>query len=292
MKKTHSFRRHNRHRAGGPLLINFMLGEDLYAIDMRWISRVELTMNLTRFPCVPQFVVGVTLINDQVVTVVDLHEFLEVRGIQVTPKAQIILDIRGQLVSFLSDSIPGFIALENPIEPITDEEVSILIGVSRLGDAVVNLLDAEQLYFLLTGNIEKMQRRILKRVSDRVTEVLGDVAILAPSRGLEPEALSLDSSVEHEDCLTCDNLGFLVVRLEDLFSTMLKVLAEIDVGVSESYNTMDLAKVVAMCLSSVDPFRSLQEELEELFGKENFQVLIAFLDEHHVVTCTDCGQVQ
>ncbi|MDF1665631.1 MAG: chemotaxis protein CheW [Planctomycetota bacterium] len=286
MKKTHSFRRHNRHRAGGPLLINFMLGEDLYAIDMRWISRVELTMNLTRVPCVPQFVVGVTLLNGQVVTVVDLHEFLEVRGTQVTPKAQIILDIRGQLVSFLSDSIPGFIALENPIEPITDEEVSILIGVSRLGDAVVNLLDAEQLYFLLTGNIEKMQRRILKRVSDRVTEVLGDVAILAPARGLMPEAFNLD---DHADCLTCDNLGFLVIRLDDLFSTMLTVLNELDMGASESYNTMDLSKVVAGCLTSIDPFRSLQEELEELLGKSNFQILIAYLDENHVVTCPDCG---
>lgn len=289
MKKTHSFRRHNRHRAGKPLLINFMLGEDLYAIDMRWISRVELTMNLTRVPCVPQFVVGVTLLNGQVVTVIDLHEFLEVRGTQVTPKAQIILDIRGQLVSFLSDSIPGFIALENPIEPITDEEVSILIGVSRLGDAVVNLLDAEQLYFLLTGNIEKMQRRILKRVSDRVTEVLGDVAILAPAQSLMPDAFNLDDTV---DCLTCDNLGFLVVRLDDLFNTMLKVLNELDMGVSESYNTMDLSKVVATCLTSVDPFRSLQDELEELLGKSNFGKLIAFLDENHVVTCPDCGQVE
>lgn len=288
MKKTQLFRRQNHHRSGGPLLINFMLGEDLYAIDMRWISRVELTMNLTRMPCVPQFVVGVTLLNDQVVTVVDLHEFLEVRGTQVTPKAQIILDINGQLVSFLSDSIPGFITLENPIEPITDEEVSILIGVSRLGDAVVNLLDAEQLYFLLTGNIEKMQRRILKRVSDRVTEVLGDVAIIEAPRDLIPEAENLDRN-EEADCLTCDNLGFLIVKLENLFNTMLQVLNEIDVGASESFNTMELSKTVATCLSSMDPFRSLQEGLEGELGKENFQVLIAFLDEHHVITCPDCG---
>jgi purine-binding chemotaxis protein CheW len=280
MKQTHIFRRYQkRPRTGDPLLINFMLGEDLYAIDMRWISRVELNINLHPIPCVPRFVVGITLLANQVITVVDLHEFLEVRGVQVEPKAQIVLDVRGQLISFLSDSVPGFISLENPIQPISDEEVSILIGVSRLGNTSVKLLDAESLFFLLTGNIQKMRNRALLRVSDRVTELLGDVAIF-------PEG------VEAPDCLHCDNLGFLIVNLEHLFATTLSALKEMsqDPGAKNisSFNTAALTEIVEASLESADPFTDLREHLEGELGEVAFEILIALLEENHVNACPYC----
>lgn len=256
-----------------------MLGDDQYAIDMRWISRVELGVSLVPVPCVPHFVVGVTLLSERVVTVVDLHEFLALRQSHVEPKAQIILDVHGQLISFLSDSIPGFITLENPIEPVAAEEVSILVGVSRLGQSVVNLLDAEKLTILLTSAMGARDILTSGPAKARHGEQLEDGLVVAPKSAAG-------------GCSRCKDAGFFIVHKSRLFTTMLTALEEITIQNPSAYhpafNTKALERAVIAGLDSADPHSALRERLVPEIGEDAFDVLIKLLEQNHVELCPDC----
>lgn len=160
----------SRDRAGapskGPTLIYFMLGETVYAIDMRWISKVEPEVSLTPVPCVPAFVAGLTRVGEQIMTVIDLRQFLEVSGETPPPRSQIVVEVEGRAFSILSDTLPGFITLEQSLERADEDPFSILLGrSSRAGDPVF-VLDVEKMFWLLSGRIDKLEERMVQRLTE------------------------------------------------------------------------------------------------------------------------------
>lgn len=275
MRRT-TFRR--RRPKEGPSLIYFELGDDLYAIDMKWIHRVDPNINIVRIPCVPTFILGLTSIGDEIITVVDLHEFLEVSR-DYTPKSQIILAIGEQRLAFLSDTVPGFITLRNPIKapPGREEDLSILLGVSEYGDEVVHIIDAEQLYWILTGNFERIQSRIFRGFHKRLSESLSPDPWQNQGPGQAPPLFPGSALPESAAPIR-------VVHLDALFTTALALLEELDRrhGVSLSqWTAADVKSKIEDCLLSPIPTEALKNSFDML-DAEAFETLKKHVFERHI----------
>lgn len=134
---------------------------------MTWIVKVEHQLRYFPVPCVPDFIAGITLFDDTAVTLIDLRHLLEVRGRVLEASCHILVEVEDLRFSLLSDTVPGFITLNGPIKRLADTGPSILLGVSHYHGRPCYVIDAEQLSWLLTGQIDRIMKRLAKRRPER-----------------------------------------------------------------------------------------------------------------------------
>ncbi len=132
-------------------VMTFMLGDERYAIDIQHASEVIRHPRVTPVPGLIEWVLGVTNLHGEILSVVDLGRFLSLTGSAADEAGVLIVasaadqkiglavDDIGLIVSFPQD------ALTSPPFEVPDQHIAYLRGVVDHQQEFVRVLDCERL---------------------------------------------------------------------------------------------------------------------------------------------------
>jgi len=73
--------------------ISFLLNNEIYCINLKFVREITKlkNVNLTKIPCVPDFIIGIINLRGDFVSIVDIKQFLSIPKTEVTEKTKIIV---------------------------------------------------------------------------------------------------------------------------------------------------------------------------------------------------------
>lgn len=140
----------DRHRVQEESLriVEFLLGQDKYAVEATYVRAVYQLTHLTPLPCTPPFVLGIVNVRGRMLSVLDLQEFFGLpHGRSPGRHSVVILRTEDMEVGILTDGILGarvlpLSAIQSPPPSLTGVSAEYFRGVTS--DQLV-ILDAETL---------------------------------------------------------------------------------------------------------------------------------------------------
>ncbi len=132
-------------------VVEFMLANERYALELVCIQEVCPLKELTPLPCTPPFVLGIVNFRGQILSVIDLKKFFDIPGYELTNLNRIIilhsdemefgiladevLGVRSILLSEIQPSMPTFTGIRAEyLKGVTKDRVVILNGEKILAD--------------------------------------------------------------------------------------------------------------------------------------------------------------
>ncbi|KKH93383.1 chemotaxis protein CheW [Methanosarcina sp. 1.H.T.1A.1] len=134
-------------------VIVFNLGEEIYGVEISQIKEIILPTQITRIPNVPDFVEGILNLRGQIAVIINLRKRLGKEPKKNDENTRIIvIEYDNATIGMMVDSvsevkylssknieeIPRFLAL-------TDES-KFLMGVGKLEDGLLTLMDLKELF--------------------------------------------------------------------------------------------------------------------------------------------------
>lgn len=128
-------------------VLSFALGKENYGVDVTQAKEVFRSEHFTRIPGTPDFVVGVTNLRGQIISIIDIRPFL---GLPATRPSQeiwlIVTDVRGGLVGVMVDRINEAVrihksAIQPPVATISGAQASFTTGQIVQGSNILVMLD-------------------------------------------------------------------------------------------------------------------------------------------------------
>ena len=118
-------------------VVAFLLGQEKYGIETRYVREVCPMNELTLVPCAPQFVLGVVNVRGQVLSVIDIGKLFDLpqRGVGDLDRI-ILLQNGGMEFGILGNSILGVVQvpvdeLQPTLPTLTGLRAEYLKGVTR-----------------------------------------------------------------------------------------------------------------------------------------------------------------
>ncbi|MBW2130004.1 MAG: chemotaxis protein CheW [Deltaproteobacteria bacterium] len=157
------------------LLVTFKLAGEEFAVDIMRVQEIVRVGEITKVPKAPAYILGITLLRDRLLPIVDLRVLLGIETLERIPyegqseekapdgktlhtddtedtRRIVVLDMEGVLTGILVDSVSEVLRLpksriEAPPSIIDREQSSKLKGVGKLenGSRLLMLLDADNL---------------------------------------------------------------------------------------------------------------------------------------------------
>jgi len=139
-------------------LVGFMLGGELFGVDILMVQEIIRATEITRVPNAPDFVEGVINLRGNIIPVIDLRTRLHM-GAQETdgvPEKDwiLILNIEGRTTGFIVDLVTEVLKIEEEdIEPppeiiVAGLESQYIYGVCDIGEQLMILLDFNRILML------------------------------------------------------------------------------------------------------------------------------------------------
>ncbi len=131
------------------LVVFDLSGED-YGIDIGTVRSIIRMQEITKVPGTPDFVEGVTNLRGSIIPVVDLRKrFGLSAGDQTNESRVVVVDISGQDIGMMVDAVTEVMripvsSIEPPSSVITTTDSDYLLGIAKLEDRLVILLDLEK----------------------------------------------------------------------------------------------------------------------------------------------------
>jgi purine-binding chemotaxis protein CheW len=131
-------------------LVVFNLGEEAYAIDIATVKEIIQMQPITRVPGTPASVEGVINLRGSIIPIVDLRKRFQLNKIEKSKDTRIVVaSCRGSEVGVIVDSVAQVLRIPvDSIEPassvFTDEHIEHLLGIVKLTNRLVILLDMDQ----------------------------------------------------------------------------------------------------------------------------------------------------
>ncbi len=126
-------------------VVEFLLACERYAVDIAHVREVHRLTHLTPVPCAPPFVLGITSIGGQILSIVDLKTFFELPEETLTELNKVII-VRSKSVEFgiLADDVLGVRSipldeLEPSLPTLTGIRAAYLRGVTPERVAVLDV---------------------------------------------------------------------------------------------------------------------------------------------------------
>lgn len=135
----------------GRQFVVFKLGKEEYGIDIQKVTTIEKIMTIARVPKTPDFVKGVINLRGEIIPIMDLRARFGLPAIEETDETRIIIiKIEEVSVGVIVDAVLEVIQLaEDSIENITnfsnDLSMDYILGVGKVDDRIVTLLNLEKL---------------------------------------------------------------------------------------------------------------------------------------------------
>jgi len=140
--------------AGGGKYLTFVLGQEVYGVEILKVQEIIGIMSVTRVPRTPTFIRGVINLRGKVIPVIDLRLKFGMEGREDTERTCIIvvqLKQDGQLttVGTIVDEV-------SEVLPLTAEQITappsfgagvdtqFILGMGRVGERVLTLLDIDR----------------------------------------------------------------------------------------------------------------------------------------------------
>ena len=88
--------------------MQFLLAEETYAVEARYVREVCLLEDLAPLPCTPAFVLGIANVRGEILSVIDIKRFFELPEKGLTDLNKIlILESDAMRIGVLADAVVG-----------------------------------------------------------------------------------------------------------------------------------------------------------------------------------------
>ncbi len=167
-------------------LVIFTLSNESYGVDIAKVSGIERMHDVTKVPRTPEFVQGVINLRGRVIPVVHLRKLFNLPEGEITKETRIVVvDIGGQPIGIQVDEVTEVLTIAtDSIDPasavITSADSDYLLGIAKLDDKLVILLDLEkvlsvkqnsQLSKVTSGEVEEEPSTTEENTSGQQVEV-------------------------------------------------------------------------------------------------------------------------
>jgi purine-binding chemotaxis protein CheW len=128
----------------------FFLDKLLFGVELKGVQEVIRSLDMTKVPLAPAAVSGLINLRGQIVTAVDLRRRLELEPSQPgTLAMNVVVRSEDGSVSLLVDEIGDVVEVEEatfepPPETLRNSVRSMILGVHKLNDRLMHVLDIEQ----------------------------------------------------------------------------------------------------------------------------------------------------
>jgi purine-binding chemotaxis protein CheW len=128
----------------------FYLDRLLFGVELKGVQEVMRSLGMTRVPLAPQEVSGLINLRGQIVTAVDLRRRLELEAAPPGAKVMnVVVRSEDGAVSLLVDEIGDVVevdenSFEPPPETLRGSVRTIILGVHKLNDRLMHVLDIEK----------------------------------------------------------------------------------------------------------------------------------------------------
>lgn len=132
-------------------LVIFALAKEAYGVDISAVHEIIRMQAITKVPRAPDFVEGVINLRGKVIPVVDMRKRFGLTVSQQTKDSRIVVvDISNQEVGMVVDAVTEVLripaeSVEPPSSVITTSDSAYLLGIAKLEDRLIILLDLEQI---------------------------------------------------------------------------------------------------------------------------------------------------
>ncbi len=128
----------------------FYLDKLLFGVELKGVQEVMRSLGMTRVPLAPQEVSGLINLRGQIVTAVDLRRRLELEAAPAGARVMnVVVRSEDGAVSLLVDEIGDVVevdenSFEPPPETLRGSVRTIILGVHKLNDRLMHVLDIEK----------------------------------------------------------------------------------------------------------------------------------------------------
>ncbi|MCL1903752.1 MAG: chemotaxis protein [Oscillospiraceae bacterium] len=131
-------------------LLEFLVGEESFGINIAKVSEIIIHCDVTHVPSAPRAVEGVFMHRDKLVTVIDLHEILEIEKPERERTLLVVCDFDQVSVAFDVTNVNGIQRLkwaqvEKPPAISGNTENSLATGVAKINEKIIMILDFEKI---------------------------------------------------------------------------------------------------------------------------------------------------
>lgn len=133
--------------------ISVRLGNDLYAIEIKYIENIIVMQNITRVPKAQSYFLGVINLRGEVIPVMSLKGRLGLDKDEFTSTTRIIIvksERSAAPVGIIVDEVNEVIDLgDDDVDMLNyddkDVKASFSLGIGKLGNDLINILDVPEL---------------------------------------------------------------------------------------------------------------------------------------------------
>ena len=131
--------------------LTFMLGNEDYGIDIRYVTEIIGIQSITAIPEMPDFIKGIINLRGKIIPVMDVRlRFKKEANAYNDRTCIIVIDIRDISMGLIIDSVSEVLAIpETEITPppqiSKDFQHRYIKGIGKVSNAVKLLLDCEKL---------------------------------------------------------------------------------------------------------------------------------------------------
>ena len=141
--------------------LTFVLGEEIYGIEILKASKIIGLMDITTVPQTPDYMKGVINLRGKVIPVIDLRKkFSMQEGVHTQETCVIVVEVNGSSIGLIVDSV-------SEVSDITGEEIenapsygqgidtSFIMGLGKVKNKIIILLDIDAV--LSTEELEMVE---------------------------------------------------------------------------------------------------------------------------------------
>ena len=141
--------------------LTFVLGEEIYGIEILKASEIIGLMDITTVPQTPDYMKGVINLRGKVIPVIDLRKkFSMQEGVHTQETCVIVVEVNSSSIGLIVDSV-------SEVSDITGEEIenapsfgqgidtSFIMGLGKVKDKIIILLDIDTV--LSTEELEMVE---------------------------------------------------------------------------------------------------------------------------------------
>lgn len=136
----------------------FRLNEEIYAFNILYVEEIRKIREheISRIPCVPDFIRGIINVNGDYISLVDIKSFLNMSICPLPEKLDIIIiKVNGLRIALPVDEIIDIEQLQTTQMILTSSyEISFIKGEISNEKHLINMLDVEKLFSSQNINIE------------------------------------------------------------------------------------------------------------------------------------------
>lgn len=118
-------------------VVEFLLAKEKYAIESVYIQEIQPLLDLTPLPTTPKFILGITNLRGQILSVMNLKTFFGLLDADIKNSPKLIVVSVGEMtLAFLADDVIGqnkisLLDLQTSLPTLSEKQSKYLIGITK-----------------------------------------------------------------------------------------------------------------------------------------------------------------